>query len=174
MDESRRAEFLAQYNSAEPAIRAHVRRLVPLRSDVDDVLQEVAVVLWKKFPQFRPEDDFRRWAFGVAKYEVLAWYRDRGRDRTMLSGAMVEILADDAILEDSRLHAQQELLDRCMGKLDPRDRQLILASYRPAARIQDVAVQSGRSVGGFYQWLHRMRKTLLDCIRAEMQRSEKA
>ena len=92
----------------------------------------------------------------------------------MLSGAMVEILADDAILEDSRLHAQQELLDRCMGKLDPRDRQLILASYRPAARIQDVAVQSGRSVGGFYQWLHRMRKTLLDCIRAEMQRSEKA
>lgn len=91
------------------------------------------MVLWRKFPQFRPEEDFRRWAFGVAKYEVLAWYRDRGRDRTMLSGAMVEILADDAILEDSRLHAQQEFLDRCMGKLDPRDRQLILASYRPAA-----------------------------------------
>jgi hypothetical protein len=29
----------------------------------------------------------------------------------------------------------------------------------------EVAQGSGRSVPGFYQWLHRMRRMLLDCIR---------
>jgi RNA polymerase sigma-70 factor (ECF subfamily) len=40
-----------------------------------------------------------------------------------------------------------------------------MQAYQPEARIQEVAQGSGRSVPGFYQWLHRMRRMLLDCIR---------
>ena len=36
------------------------------------------------------------------------------------------------------------------------------------ARIQVVAERSGRTVPGFYQWLHRMRRALLDCIRSTL------
>jgi RNA polymerase sigma-70 factor (ECF subfamily) len=174
VDETGRASFLAYFAAHEEAIRARVRRLVPLRSDAEDVMQEVAVVLWRKFPEFRPEQGFREWAFGVARYEALAWYRDRGRERIAFSTETVEMLAALEDAEASHGDRRREALDRCMAKLAEADRDLILASYRPAARIQDVAMRSGRSIGGFYQWLHRMRKTLLECVRAEVRRDERA
>ena len=52
-------DFLRLFTAHELAIRAHVRRLVPTRADADDVVQEVAVVLWQKFATFRHDADFR-------------------------------------------------------------------------------------------------------------------
>ena len=57
----RHRDFLRLFASHEPAIRAYVRRLVPLRADADDVMQDVAVVLWEKFEEFREGGDFRAW-----------------------------------------------------------------------------------------------------------------
>jgi RNA polymerase sigma-70 factor (ECF subfamily) len=52
-----------------------------------------------------------------------------------------------------------------MAKVEPGQRALLMLAYSENARIQDVAAHSGRTVAGFYQWLHRMRKLLLECIR---------
>jgi RNA polymerase sigma-70 factor (ECF subfamily) len=160
--------FVRLFTACERRIRAFVRRLVPTQPDADDVMQEIAMVLWRKFDSFRADGDFLAWAIGIAKFEVLAWRRDKARDREWLSGALIEILADQSIVDESRLGRQRESLAGCLGRLSAVHRELLLAAYRPGARIQDVALQSGRSVGGFYQWLHRMKKMLLDCVRAEM------
>ena len=45
--------FLTLFTADEPAIRAFVRRLVPTRLDAADVMQGVALVLWRKFPRAR-------------------------------------------------------------------------------------------------------------------------
>ncbi|MEY5012122.1 MAG: hypothetical protein RLZZ253_3261, partial [Verrucomicrobiota bacterium] len=66
-----------------------MRRLVPQWTDADDVMQDVSVVLWEKFPALPESQDFRVWAFGVARYEVLAWLRDKGRDRLVLTEDVV-------------------------------------------------------------------------------------
>jgi RNA polymerase sigma factor (sigma-70 family) len=81
----RHNRFLRSFTANEQAIRAYVRRMVPTRGDADDVMQETSVVLWEKFDTFREDGDFRTWAFGVARYEVLAWLRDKGRDRLVLN-----------------------------------------------------------------------------------------
>lgn len=63
--------FLSLFAAHEPAIRAYVRRLVPPRTDAADVMQDVALVLWRKFREFDDEaGGFRGWAFGVARYET--------------------------------------------------------------------------------------------------------
>ena len=77
--------FLTLFTANEPAIRAFVRRLVPTRHDAADVMQGVALVLWRKFPALEESDQFRKWAFGVARYETLAWLRDKARDRLVLA-----------------------------------------------------------------------------------------
>lgn len=128
------------------------------------------MVLWRKFRLFRADGDFVAWAIGIAKFEVLAWRRDKARDREWLSGALIEILADQSIADESRLGRQRESLAGCLERLSAAHRELLLAAYRPGAKIQEVAVQSGRSIGGFYQWLHRMKRMLLDCVRAEMKK----
>lgn len=166
--------FLRSFAAAEPAIRAYVRRLVPSRADADDVMQEVAVVLWEKFGQFRADGDFRAWAFGIARYAVLGWLRDKGRDRLVLAEDVVEMIADEAVHEEPRLEQQRAALEDCMGKVAPDQRDLLLQAYQPEARIQEVADGSGRTVAGFYQWLHRMRRLLLDCVKRRLAREEVA
>lgn len=173
-DTERHHRFLRRFTAHEPAIRAHVRRLVPSRADADDVMQEVSVVLWDKFDSFEEGGDFRAWAFGVARFEVLAWLRDRGRDRLVLDEAAVTRIAEEACADEPRLERQREALEQCMQKVPVAQRGLLMQAYQEGASIQDVAQDSGRSVAGFYQWLHRMRRLLLDCIRRSLFNEEAA
>ncbi|WP_244952253.1 sigma-70 family RNA polymerase sigma factor [Roseimaritima ulvae] len=164
----RHRRFLRAFTSHEPAVRAFVRRLVPTRADADDVLQEVSIVLWEKFDEFRPDGDFRAWACGIARYKVLAWLRDKGRDRLVLNSEVVEMLANESLQAESHLEQQRLALESCFEKIPSEQRDLLAGAYRQNVKIQDVAARSGRSVGGFYQWLHRMRKLLLECIGREL------
>jgi len=180
IDSQRHEQFLRLYTAQEPAIRAFVRRLVPTRADAADVMQEVALVLWRKFGLFdssavpvdvgtaKPQDageGFRRWAFGVARYETLAWLRDKARDRHVLAGDVLEMLADEAAVAEPQLSVQREALERCLARLPREQRKLVIAAYTPGARIQEIAERSGRTLAGFYQWLHRTRLRLLECTR---------
>lgn len=158
-------QFLKLYAEHEPVLRAFVRRLVPKRSDAADVMQEVALVLWRKFDQLTQKEDFCKWAFGVARYETLAWLRDKARDRHVFSDDLLETFADEAIKAESYLSAQREALEQCLNKMTEKDRHLMLAAYSGGAQVRDIAQRSGRSIVGFYQWLHRMRLRLLDCTR---------
>ena len=156
--------FLRAYTAHEPALRAFVRRLVPQRSDADDILQDIAVVLWEKFPAFDPDTDFRAWAFKVSRYEVLAWIRDRSRDRLVLDEDVALTLAEESAEEERHLQEQREALASCMQKIPEKNRHLILNAYSRESSKEALAGQSGRSITGFYQWLHRMRRLLLECI----------
>jgi RNA polymerase sigma-70 factor (ECF subfamily) len=164
-ENERHDRFLRSFTASELAIRAYVRRLVPTRADADDVMQEVSVVLWKKFEEFREDGDFRAWAFGVARFAALAWRRDKARDRLVLDEHVVAKLASETAEQEPHLLRQREALEKCMKNVQPEQRELLMRAYQPESRIQDVASRSGRSIPGFYQWLHRVRRMLLDCIR---------
>lgn len=164
--------FLREFTASEAAVRGFVRRLVPARADADDLMQDISVVLWEKFDTFRDDGNFRAWAFGVARYEVLAWRRDRGRDRLVLDEKVVEMLCDEAESVEPRLARQREALERCIVEVAPEQRDLLLRAYEPGARIAGLAQESGRTEPGFYQWLYRIRKLLLDCIRRNLAKEE--
>ncbi len=162
--------FLRLFTSHEAAIRAYVRRLVQLRSDVDDLMQDIAVVLWGKFDQFDEGRDFRAWAFGIARFEVLGWLRDRGRDRRILAGDVLELIAESSPEEELEFSRQRAALESCLRKLNVDQRELLLAAHQPGLSIREAAAQSGRSDAGFTQWLYRMRQSLLECVRREVAR----
>lgn len=161
--------FLTLFTANEAAIRAFVRRLVPTRLDTADVMQGIALVLWRKFHELDDRDGFRKWAFRVARYESLGWLRDKGRDRHVLSEDVFQLVADESTRAEALLAAQRHALDECLEKLPQPQKQLVLAAYAPEAQIQQVAQQSGRTVAAFYQWLHRMRLQLVECTRRTLQ-----
>ena len=164
----RHREFLRAFTTHEPGVRAFVRRLVPSRSDADDILQEVSIVLWEKFDDFHTGGDFKAWACGIAQFKVLSWLRDRGRDRLVLDMDVVQLVAEDSLQCEPLLEQQRIALELCFSTIPTSQRDLLTRAYHRDVKIQDVAATSGRSIGGFYQWLHRMRKLLLECIRREL------
>lgn len=161
--------FLTLFTPNEPAIRAFVRRLVPSRQDAAEIMQGVALVLWRKFQELDDPSQFRPWAFGVARFEAFAWLRDEARNRMVLANEVLDAVASDSLEIEDRLSFQRDALEACLNRLSGDQRQLILAAYAPQVQIQEVAVRSGRTVAAFYQWLHRMRMQLLECTRRKLQ-----
>ncbi|MEK0446044.1 MAG: hypothetical protein RLZZ399_1365 [Verrucomicrobiota bacterium] len=163
--EMKHQDFLRLFMACEPALRGFVRSLVPTLADSDDVMQEVAIVLWQKFGEYETAEDFRRWAFGVAKWKVLSWQRDRGRDRHVFGVETTELLAAESELASGRFELQREALRICLEKLREPERQLVDSAYGPESRIDQLASQIGMTAMALYKKLHRIRMLLVECTR---------
>jgi RNA polymerase sigma-70 factor (ECF subfamily) len=143
---------------------------MPTREDAREVMQEVAVVLWRKFAELSAIEDFRRWAFGVAKFKALAFVRDRMRDRLVFDEDVMELLAAEVADSADAYEAEREALDECLGKLDSAQRKLLEAGYAPGVRMDELAASLGRSPMSFYKALHRIRLALMDCTQRVLKR----
>lgn len=174
LEQGRHDRFLRLFLDHEEALRGFVRSLVPTRDDAREVMQEVAVVLWRKFDALAAPDDFRRWAFGVARFEALAFRRDRARDRHVFSEDVLALLADEAEAQVDAMDDRREALEGCLQKLPNRERSLITAAYARGVRIDELASQLGRTAMSLYKALHRIRMVLTTCVERTLHQEEPA
>jgi len=162
------ADFLPLYVEHEPSLRGFVRSLVPTLVDADDVMQEVAMALWKRFKALDSPANFRRWAFGVARLEALEFLRKRCRDRHVFGDELLLLLAEDAEEMADRFAEERRALDVCLQKLPEDQRTLVEAAYAPGSRMDELAARLGRTAMAVYKSLHRIRMMLADCAKREM------
>lgn len=175
--DDRYEKFVTLFARNEPSLRAFVRSLVPTWDDADEVMQNTGLVLWRKFGGFESESDaatdFFRWACVVARFEVLAWRRDKARDRHVFDEDLVEMLAADAEERHESLRAERRALETCLTKLPEDLRKVVVAAYEPGVKLNEVARTLGKSATAFYKKLNRTRTILLDCIREEVAKTER-
>ncbi len=168
-ERDRHDRFMRLYVANEESLRGFVRSLVPTRDDAREVMQEVAAVLWRKFDDQASDEDFRRWAFGVSRFEALAFFRDRARDRHVFSDETIGLLAQEVEQHADPLEAERQALQECLRKLPDTQRALVEAAYAPGVRIDDLASSLGRTAMSLYKALHRIRMTLVECTGKSLQ-----
>ena len=165
MDPNERANaFLPLYARHEPQLRGFVLALVPDWNDAQDVMQQVSLVLWRKFDQFRPGTNFLAWACQVARLEAKDHRERRGRERALFSAAFVEAVADEALAMSDELGDRQQALQRCLERLPEPQRRMLLLRYESGATVDAVAAAVGRSVEAVYKSLSRVRQALMECV----------
>ena len=173
-EHERHDRFLRLFVEHEESLRGFVRAITHDREQAREVMQEVAAVLWRKFDELESERDFRRWAFGVARFEALAAARDAARDRHTFSDELLEMLADEAGSSADAMDAERDALERCLQKLAPPQRELVTAAYERGARIDEIAARLGRTAMSLYKMLHRIRMSLAECAQRELAREGRA
>jgi len=168
MDPNQRDEkyeqFVKLFTQHEAGLRAFVRSLVFSWDDVDEIMQNTGVVLWRKFSDFDQSTNFMSWACVVARFEVLSWRRDKARDRHVFDEDLVALLAVEAEEMHETLTDERRALDVCLAKLPTNLRQVVVAAYEPGVKLNEVAGELGKSATAFYKILNRTRASLLDCI----------
>src|SRR5205807_7711727 len=158
-DESRRRAkgklFLRLFLQNERRLYAYILTLLPHRADVDDVLQDASMVMWDKFDERQPPDDFVAWGCRIAYFKVLDFYKKSHRSRVCFSQAMLERVAETAIEQAAtlQLDERREALADCVQKLNPRDRELLTRRFAEGATTQSTAADLGRSVDAVYKAL---------------------
>lgn len=164
-DREQHDQFLRFFMRHEESLRVFLRSLLFTHDEQREVMQEVAVVLWRKFDVGMDSQSFCRWAFGVARMEALAFRRDRARDRHTFGDEVFELLSQTVVNHSSSLEVERRALDLCLKKLPEDQRQIIQNAYAPGVKIDQLANRMGRTAMALYKTLHRIRLMLMDCTR---------
>jgi RNA polymerase sigma-70 factor (ECF subfamily) len=166
-DDERTAMFLRLYAESELVLRAFVRSLVPTREMASEVIQDVLLVLWRKFES---AENFRAWSFGVARKVVARHMRSRARDRHVFDDELAEKLAEDTLRLSEVHHVQRDALEHCLEGLKPEHRDLLLSAYSKGVKMDELARRRGQSPMSLYKWLHRVRMALFECVQRRVRR----
>lgn len=162
---------VAQHLDAEqPFLMAIVRRVIPGPDQAADVVQRVNLAIWKKRGDFQPGTSFRSWALAFVRYELLAYRRNLARSReVMLSPEAEELLVSRAASSPvCDVGDREQALRKCLELLRPEQLRLLQARYERAEPLEEAAERLGRSVGGMRVSLHRLRKSLKDCVEKKL------
>jgi RNA polymerase sigma-70 factor (ECF subfamily) len=122
-------QFLRLYVEQEESLRGFVRSLVPTLDDAREVMQETAALLWRKFDDLDSPENFRRWAFGVARMEALTFRRDRARDRHVFSEDLIRLLEAEAEEAAGRSDREERAMELCLKKLPEAQRALVETAF---------------------------------------------
>lgn len=161
--------FLRLYVECEESLRGYVRSLLPTLEDAREVMQNTAAVLWRKFDQLDAPKNFRRWAFGVARFEVLSYRRDKARDRHIFGEELITQLAQESEKIGMDCDREIKALKFCLAKLPPKQSALVQEAYDKDLKIKQIAEREGRTPMSVYKVLHRARIALADCIKETLE-----
>lgn len=164
--------FLRLYVEHEESLCGFVRSLVPTLEDSREVMQDVAAVLWRKFEDITSIDDFRRWAFGVARFVAMEFLRNRRRDRHVFGDEALRLLAVASEESEDAFEAERRALNDCLRKLKDDQRSLVDEAYKPGVRIDELAARVGRTAMALYKSLHRIRIALMNCTQRVLAQEE--
>jgi RNA polymerase sigma-70 factor, ECF subfamily len=162
---SRNAEFAELLTRDQSRLFAYLHSLVRNLDDAEDLMQQTAVILWKKFAEFDRSRSFIAWACGIARFEAMNFLRSRSREKLYFSDDLNLLLIEtiEKIPHDE-FEERRQALSGCVEKLRSRDREILRHHYSNSQPVSEVAVEQGRSPQSIHNSLRRIRKTLHDCV----------
>jgi RNA polymerase sigma-70 factor (ECF subfamily) len=159
------AEFARLLHEAHRELFGFIFAMLQNRADAEDVYQQCAVVLWKKFSTFTPGTNFIAWAIRVAKFEIKDFVKARRRRKVYFTDAILDAIA--VTYESDAGERQKERLDalsHCMEKLTERDQRMLRKCYAINRDFRLIAESEGKSVTAIYKAISRIRKALYLCV----------
>ena len=164
------SEFLDLLTSHQTRLFGYIVSLLGNAESAWDVLQETNRVLIEKRAAFESGTSFVNWSLTVAQFQTRAWLRDKGRDRHVVTSEIVELMAQEGCVAtwkawDGRLSA----LETCMARLTDKNREMLKMRYVQEETILEISKNSSRSVNNLKQLFFRLRKSLAECIKSQME-----
>ena len=164
----RQQDFLKHFLKHQDDLRAFIGSIVRDRHACDDILQEVALVLWQKFDAYDPNRSFGGWARGIAANKIMQSFAKSKRVPVPLSPETIQAVLgafDEPAPEASE---EQEALRRCLGKLPERSRDLIRLRYEESLKLREMAERVAATLDAVHKALSRIRISLRACVEQEL------
>ncbi|HYE05912.1 MAG TPA: sigma-70 family RNA polymerase sigma factor [Planctomycetota bacterium] len=156
--------FARLWTRFQPEIAQFIAAVVPDPHQADDVLQEVAVAILRKFSDYDDTRPFVAWAIGIARFEVAMSRRRHARDRLVLTPEALDAVADACVELAPEVDGRSRALRTCLDQVDGRAREMLRLRYEQALSPQEMAARAGVDPGAVRVILHRVRAALLRCI----------
>lgn len=146
----------------------YIFSLVPSEADAKDILQETSLALFRKFDQYDVTRPFLPWAYRFAYLEVQKHREKSGRAPLLFSEDIIDLLANERERHEARLDERLHLLDFCLKKLSPADRDLLTSRYARRESAEEMMARFSLSRRTLFRNLEMLRQRLHDCVSQQL------
>ena len=156
--------FTRLFVAAQPALHGYLMSLVHNSHATDDLLQDLAERMWRKFGDYDRQRPFVAWGIGFARLLAMEWRRTQQRLPLPLDDETLDLLASQAADDVPRHDDRLEALRACLMQLTDRQRSILRLRYQESMPVAKIALSWNRSQMAIYKTLNHVHRSLLDCI----------
>ena len=139
----RHAQFLALFLASEKEVFRYISALVPSVVDAQDLVQQTALALWRKFESYDPGQPFTPWACRFALLEVKEFLRRSRKWQALLEGDLAEELVRRRESMTADLDRRWRTWQRCLDKL-PSHRTVVEGYYYERQSVEGLTAEPGQ------------------------------
>ena len=144
----------------------HIRRIVMVHEDADDLLQNTFVKAWSGLEKFRGESGLYTWLYRIATNETLSFL---GGKRVTADVSLSEDPARTASLAATERGFDgdklQRLLQQAIALLPPKQRIVFCERYYNETPYEDISKAMGTSVGALKASYHHAYGKVLEYVK---------
>jgi RNA polymerase sigma-70 factor (ECF subfamily) len=168
MDVTSNERYVGLLLANQKRIYGFILAMVPNLSDADDIMQETAMTMCRKFEQFKPGTNFPGGAMAVARSKIIRFRQKQGSSKVQFTDDAFQQILDRSETLVSNIDNRARALELCLIKLKDDDRSLIEMRYEQSNRINEIAAKVGRPVHGLYKAMARIHNLLRQCVERTM------
>lgn len=138
----------------------HIRRMVQVHDDADDVLQECFIKVWKNLPSFRSDSSVYTWLYRIATNEALSFLKKRKRRRSLMTdseAAATDYLTGDTWFDEEAANARFEA---AIARLPEKQKAVFNLKYYEEMKYEEMAKVLDTSVGALKASYHHAVKKI--------------
>jgi RNA polymerase sigma-70 factor (ECF subfamily) len=161
----RTEQFLKLLGAHERTLFAYVYALSPNWQDAEEIMQRVRIRIWQQFDQYDVDKPFDAWARAIAYYLILAFRKEKSRQREFFSEQILKAVSDRFDASADRANVRRNALLECLEKLDSQKRNLVY-EYYSSAKLSTAGIAATLSMtpNALRQALFRIRRLLHACV----------
>lgn len=167
-------EFERLFLPAQTTLRGYLLASTGDGAVTDDLFQNVATVLWRKFGEYDRSRSFTTWAIGIARLEALKRRQTLARSRLVFSEEAVAALAQAAAEVAGKEDARLAHLRLCIDKLPVRERNTLDLRFGENLSLAEIGDRLHRSAEAVGMMMMRIRRWLRDCVERAMAKEKAA
>jgi len=142
--EGERAAFEELFDIYQPRLKYYVRRLDGTGENVDDVLQDIWLTVFKKIHKLKDTQSFAVWLYRIARNNVYDRFRQKNRFVRLPEENEIPVSGSDEPVFDSD---DAEKLHRALNELNPYHREVLTLSFIEQMSYESIADVVGCSIG---------------------------
>lgn len=166
------AEFEAIYDEYFDFVWRSVRRLGVMESAVDDAVQDVFVVVYRRLDDFEHRSTVKTWLFGIALRVVRTHRRTLARKRAEPLPEVLTSSDRDPQAESERREALS-VLDSILDTMDDDKRSVFVMAELEQMTAPEIAAVTETKLNTVYSRLRAARKMFEDGVKRHRAREER-
>lgn len=161
-------DFILELTQCQQRLYGYIYRRMANRDQAMEVLQQTNLVLCRKADDFELGTNFNAWAATVAHYQILSYRKTLARDRLVFTEDVIAAI-DEREDENEMREGMLRHLRHCYAKMSDDNQELMKLRYERELSMEQLAREIGKKVVAVRVKLHRLRRSLRDCVQTRLQ-----